>query len=99
MAGEKKHSIWIKLADTKQMALSVSDTDETTYREAEKMVNQLWDSWMKRYGETSTSHELIARVDFQFARLYWMAYQQTNEVNDYLADFERKLDELVVDVD
>ena len=98
MAGEKKHSIWIQLADINPMALSVSEADETTYREAEKMVNQLWNTWMKRYGEKSSSHELLARVAFQFARLYWVAYQQTNEVNDYLTDFESKLDELVVDL-
>ena len=99
MAVEEKHSIWVKLADNKQMAVSVTDADEVIYREAEKMVNQLWDSWMKRYGEKSSSREVLARVAFQFARLYWRAYQQTNEVNDYLADLERKLDELVVDVD
>lgn len=99
MAGEKKRSIWIQLADIDPMALSVSEADETIYREAEKMVNQLWDTWMKRYGEKSTSHELLARVAFQFARLYWVAYQQANEVNDQMADFERKLDELVVNLD
>ncbi len=99
MAGEKKRSIWIQLADIDPMALSVSEADETIYREAEKMVNQLWDTWMKRYGEKSTSHELLARVAFQFARLYWVAYQQATEVNDLMADFERKLDELVVNLD
>ncbi|MBP3737812.1 MAG: cell division protein ZapA [Muribaculaceae bacterium] len=100
MANEKRHNIWIQLADVNQpIALSVTPSDEVASREAEKLVNTLWDTWMKRYGEKSSSHELLARVAFQFARLYWVAYQQSNEVNDYLADFERQLDELVVNVE
>ncbi|MBO4870611.1 MAG: cell division protein ZapA [Muribaculaceae bacterium] len=100
MANEKRHNIWINLADVNQpIALSVTPEDEVASREAEKLVNTLWDTWMKRYGEKSSSHELLARVAFQFARLYWVAYQQTNEVNDYLAEFERQLDEVVVNIE
>lgn len=100
MASEKQHNIWIRLADiNKPIALSVTPSDEVASREAEKLVNTLWDTWMKRYGEKSSSHELLARVAFQFARLYWVAFQQSNEVNDFLADFEKKLDELVINVE
>ena len=100
MANEKRHNIWLQLADVNRpIALSVTADDEVASREAEKLVNTLWDTWMKRYGDQSSSHELLARVAFQFARLYWVAYQQSNEVNDFLADFEKKLDELVVNVE
>lgn len=100
MASENRHNIWIQLADVNHpIALSVTTDDEVASREAEKLVNTLWDTWMKRYGDKSTSHELLARVAFQFARLYWVAYQQSNEVNDFLADFESKLDELVVNIE
>lgn len=100
MASEKRHNIWIQLADVNHpIALNVSSDDEVASREAEKLVNTLWDTWMKRYGDKSSSHELLARVAFQFARLYWVAYQQSNEVNDFLANFEQKLDELVVNIE
>ena len=51
---------------------------------------------MKRFGENSTSHDVLARVAFQFARLFMDAYAQNKAVDDFLADFEKKLDDIVV---
>ena len=97
MAAEPtKHEIWIHLADVNPIPLSIDRADEATYREAEKLVNTLWDKWMKRFNENSSSHEVLARVAFQFARLYMTTYQDNRSVNDFLTTFERKLDELVV---
>ena len=98
MANESKHSIWIHLADVKPIALSINNADESTYREAENLVNTLWDKWMKRFDENSSSHEVLARVAFQFARLYLTYYQDNSSVNDFLTDFESKLDEILVKV-
>ena len=98
MASEKKQNIWIHLADVKPIALNVTASDEPTYREAEKLVNTLWDKWMKRFNDSTSSHEVLARVAFQFARLYMETFQDNKNVNDYLTDFERKLDELVVKI-
>lgn len=97
MANDKQN-IWIHLADTKAMPLSVNREDEATYREAEKLVNTLWERWSRRFSENSSSHEVLARVAFQFARLYLEVYQDNKSVNDYLTDFERQLDEIVVNV-
>ena len=95
MASEKKN-IWIHLADVKPIALNVGTADEPTYREAEKLVNTLWDKWMKRFNDTTSSHEVLARVAFRFARLYMETFQDNTNVNDFLTDFEQRLDELVV---
>lgn len=98
MASEKKQNIWIQLADVKPIALSVAASDEPTYREAEKLVNTLWDKWMKRFNDNTSSHEVLARVAFQFARLYMETFQENKNVNDFLTDFEQKLDKLVVKI-
>ncbi len=97
MANEKQN-IWIHLADTEAMPLSVERKDEGTYREAEKLVNTLWERWMRRFSDSSSSHEVLARVAFQFARLYLETYQDNKDVNDYLTEFERQLDEIVVKI-
>ena len=97
MATEKQN-IWLHLADTKAMPLSIDRADEATYREAEKLVNTLWERWMNRFSDSSTSHEVLARVAFQFARLYLESYQDNKSVNDYLTEFERQLDEIVVKI-
>ena len=96
MASDNKHNIWIQLADVKEMPLSVNKSEEANYHEAEKMVNTLWEKWMKRFNENSSSHEVLARVAFQFARLYLEAYAQNKATAELLAKFETQLDELVV---
>lgn len=97
MANDKQN-IWLHLADTKAMPLSIDRADEATYREAEKLVNTLWERWMLRFSENSTSHEVLARVAFQFALRYLETFQDNNDVNDYLIEFERQLDEIVVKI-
>ena len=89
---DKKQNIWIQLADVKPIAVSVP----AGFRKAEELVNDLWNRWMKRFGENSTSHDVLARVAFQFARLFMDAYAQNKAVDDFLADFEKKLDDIVV---
>jgi len=96
---DEKQNIWIHLADTKAMPLSIDREAESTYREAEKLVNTLWERWMNRFSDSSTSHEVLARVAFQFARLYLETYQDNKNVNDYLTEFEQKLDEIVLKID
>lgn len=98
MMADDKLNIWIHLADTKAMQLSVAPDDEATYREAERLVNALWERWSMRFSENSSSHEVLARVAFQFARLYLESYQVNKNVTDYLQEFEQKLDEIVVKI-
>ncbi|MBR3101469.1 MAG: cell division protein ZapA [Muribaculaceae bacterium] len=94
----KKQNIWIQIADVKPIAVNVTPDEVPSFRKAEDLVNDLWNRWLKRFGENSTSHDVLARVAFQFARLYMEAYVQNKAVDDFLVDFEKKLDDLVIKV-
>jgi len=97
MADNNKHKIWIQLADVKPIPLSILPEEEVGYREAEKLVNALWNKWMKRFSDTNTSsQDVLARVAFQFARLYKEAYSENRSVNEFLTDFEKQLDDTIV---
>ncbi|MBQ2484910.1 MAG: cell division protein ZapA, partial [Muribaculaceae bacterium] len=78
---------------------NVSSDEEPLYREAERLVNSLWEKWMRMFNESGSSQEVLARVSFQFARLYLAAYNDNKQVANFLSDFERQLDEIVVAVD
>lgn len=95
---DDKINITIKLADVKPIPLSIARSDEAHYRESEQLVNTLWQKWMIRFRGTSSSEEVMARVAFQFARLYAQAYRDNVATNEFLADFEQKLDEIVIKV-
>ena len=88
----------IRLADVKPIPLSISRDEEPLYRETEKLVNTLWNKWMDRFKNTSNSEEVMARVAFQFARLYAQAYRDNATTNEFFHDFEQKLDEIVVKI-
>ncbi len=94
MADNNKEKIWIQLADAeKPIALSINPEEEENYRKAEELVNTLWRKWMNRFNGTSA--DVLARVAFQFARLYLEAYGENREVNEFLTDLDKKLDALV----
>ena len=88
----------IRLADVKPIPLSIGREEEPLYREAEKLVNTLWNKWMDLFKNTSTSEEVMARVAFQFARLYSQAYRDNVATNEFIHDFEQRLDEIVVKI-
>ena len=98
MAADDKINIMIRLADVKPIALSISREDEPQYRETEKLVNTLWNKWMERFRNSSTSEEVMGRVAFQFARLYAQAYRDNVATNEFINDFEKRLDEIVVKI-
>ena len=93
MADNNKEKIWIELADAKPIALSISPGEEDSYRKAEELVNTLWSKWMNRFNDTS--NDVLARVAFQFARLYLEAYGENRQVNESLADIDNQLDALL----
>jgi len=103
MANEDKLNIWVEIADVKPIGLNINPADEEVCRKAESLVNTLWQKWTIRFGESATPHEVLARVAFQFARLYADEYAKYADecaknaaTNSFLTDFEKKLDELVV---
>ena len=93
MADNNKVRIWIQLADANQIALSVNPDEEESYRKAEELVNTLWRKWMNRFKDSS--EDVLARVAFQFARLYLEAYGENRQVNDFLTDLNQQLDTLL----
>ena len=95
MTDNNKVRIWIQLADANQIALSVNPDEEENYRKAEELVNTLWRKWMNRFKDSS--EDVLARVAFQFARLYLEAYGENRQVNEFLTDMDKKLDSLLGD--
>ena len=93
MADNNKVKIWIQLADAENpIALSINPEEEENYRKAEELVNTLWKKWMNRFNATSA--DVLERVAFQFASLYLEAYGETRQVNDFLTDLNKQLDNL-----
>ena len=98
MADNNKVKIWIQLADAENpIALSIKPDEEENYRKAEELVNTLWHKWMNRFGEKSG--DILARVAFQFARLYLEAYGENRQVNDFLTNMDQTLETLVEDLE
>ena len=95
---DKTLNILIRIADVEPIALTIPRDEEANYREAEKLVNTLWNKWMLRFRNTSSSEEVMARVAFQFARLYAQVYRENMATSEYLADFEKKLDDIVIKI-
>lgn len=94
MADNNKEKIWIQLADAANpIALSINQGEEESYRKAEELVNTLWRKWMNRFN--GKSEDVLARVAFQFARLYLEAYGENRQVNEFLTDLDSKLDALI----
>ena len=97
MAEEEKQKIWICLGDVTNVPLSVRRSDIDVYRKAEQSVNKLWGAWKTKFDKLS-SEEVMARIAFQFARLYIEANTRNDEVNEILTDFEQKLNDIIVKV-
>ena len=94
MADNNKVKIWIQLADAANpIALSINPDEEESYRKAEELVNTLWKKWMNRFN--GTTEDVLARVAFQFARLYLEAYGENRHVNEFLTDLDKQLDTLL----
>jgi hypothetical protein len=91
-------NIKIRIADVEPIALSIPSDEEANYREAEKLVNTLWNKWINRFDGDNSSQRVMAMVAFQFARLYSKAYNQNVAVNKFLTDFEQQLNDVVVKI-
>ena len=81
----------------KNVPLSVRRSDIDVYRKAEQSVNKLWGVWKTKFDKLS-SEEVMARIAFQFARLYIEASTRNDEVNEILTNFEQKLNDIIVKV-
>ena len=90
-----KLNITIRIADQDPIPLSIERNDEATVRKAVDNVNKLWQSWMQRYRDVSSSR-VMAMVAFQFARLLESSGKANEEALAALNDFETKLDNMLL---
>jgi hypothetical protein len=95
---DKTLNILIRIADVDPIALTIPLDEEASYREAEKLVNTLWNKWKDRFDGDNSSQSVMAMVAFQFARLYSKSYNQNVAVNNFLTAFEQQLNEVVVKI-
>lgn len=95
---ENNQNILIRIADAEPIALTIPRDEEANYREAEKLVNTLWNKWIDRFDGENRSRQVMAMVAFQFARLYSKSYNQNVAVNKFLTDFEQQLNDVVVKI-
>lgn len=95
---DKTLNILIRIADAEPIALTIPRDEEASYREAEKLVNTLWNKWIDKFDGDNSSHRVMAMVAFQFARLYSKSYNQNVAVNKFLATFEQQLNDVVVKI-
>lgn len=91
-------NINIRIADIEPIALTIPRNEESSYREAEKLVNTLWNKWVNKFEGDNSSQRVMAMVAFQFARLYSKSYNQNVAVNKFLAAFEQQLNDVVVKI-
>lgn len=98
MANKGKKEIWLQLADVRPIPLNISPDEENRCREAERLVNSLWEKWMRAFADKGSSHEVLARVAFRFAQLYFDEYAANKNVNGFLEKFEKEIDSIVIDV-
>ena len=97
-SNDKNLNILIRIADVEPIALTIPRDEEATYREAEKLVNKLWNKWINRFEGENSSQRVMAMVAFQFARLYSKSYNQNVAVNKFLTQFEQELNDVVVKI-
>ena len=95
---ENNLNIKIRIADVEPIALTIPSDEEASYREAEKLVNTLWNKWVDKFEGDNSSQRVMAMVAFQFARLYSKSYNQNVAVNKFLATFEQQLNDVVVKI-
>ena len=98
MAEENENKTWIQIAGNKSIPLAVSSKEEAkAYHEAEDLVNKVWGQYESKYKNNRiSSAEIMSMVAFHFAWLYLGCKERNDTVNEFLKEFERKLDEIVV---
>ncbi len=92
-----KLNITIRIAGLAPIPLSINIKDEELIRSAEYNVNLLWTAWSQRFKDKSSS-EILAMVAFQFAKLYLTLSAQEKATDEVLSEFEKELDNILLNV-
>ncbi|MDE6467291.1 MAG: cell division protein ZapA [Muribaculaceae bacterium] len=94
MSQQHEHRITIKIADAEAFKLPVKESEESFYRHVVEQINNNVNRFT--FGANADSPDVaLAKVALYYAT---MLYRQTNLINsqaDMLADFERRIDNLL----
>lgn len=77
---------------------SISLSEEPVFRRAAYHVNELWRKMCAEQPGKS-SHYVLAKVALAFAELYYRKAEQLASQSQMLADFETKLDRILLDME
>ncbi len=96
---DERPFIWIQIADLAPFRVNLKDkSEEKTYRDAEKMLNTVWNRYVARFRGTRPNESIMAMVAFRFAWNVVAANAKNEAVANFLKEFERQLDEIVVKI-
>lgn len=100
MIEENEHKTWIQIAGQPPISLAVNSKAEAeAYHAAEDLVNKVWGQYDSKYKNDRTSPtEIMSMVAFKFAWLYLGCKGRNDNVANFLKEFEKKLDDIVVKV-
>lgn len=93
---ETKH-ITIQIAGLRTFNLEISPDDEEKMREVERKVNRLWAQWCEDFPDKSPQN-ILAMVTFQYARHYYGLLDQANDGEAKVIEFEKMLDDILLDI-
>lgn len=105
---EGLEKIWLDLGRAKKQTYMAKPEDKTLCDQAEKLVNALWSTWMKKYvnltkeevnSPVSASEVMMSRAAFRIAMMYAEERMKNAKAEEVLAEFEKKLDDILVKVD
>lgn len=92
-----KLDITLRIADVK-LSLTINRDEEQLLRDVTKEVNHVFDAYKQRFGNSS-NEEILAKVTLLFAKGYLTMTAQAKELDTLLGDFEKSLDNILLDID
>lgn len=91
----KQKEINLHIADLAPLSVAVTDTEESSWKNASALVDQLWQSWSRRF-PNKPSKEILAMIALRFAQAFVVNGSAEKEIRSLLDDFEQQLDRLLV---
>ena len=90
-----KLDITIKVADLAPLGMSVTLKGKEDIRLAEYYVNLAWKKWMQSKRDDQESKDILGMVAIHFTKLYIQELRKNENTAGMLADFEKRLDEML----
>lgn len=91
-------NITIKLEGLDTFQIRVALEDESKAREAQRIVNSLYNSWHEKF-PTLSKEELMGRIAFHMARMYESMNQTISELEKSLGKTEEVLDSILLSIE